>query len=202
MAPDMPGPIICKSRALTQKCQILFICSYINVAKLKSFSAFNHSLMKYWKTLSLVQFADILLSKYVMLHNVIFMHRHTTNILLLTLTLVLPEIADITGITAFTTLIHYRLKPFNNSGSAPHTHRQRCTLPWAPVCGLSGAADGWLIDWGGPLMISVANDLLNNSLGLCRRTDGRPNANMGMFTGRLSAHSSSPAFISCLTCTH
>lgn len=34
-------------------------------------------------------------------------------------------------------------------------------------------------------MISVANDLLNNSLGLCFGTDGRPNTYMDMFTGRL-----------------
>lgn len=34
-------------------------------------------------------------------------------------------------------------------------------------------------------MISVANDLLNNSLGLCLGTDGRPNTYTDMFTGRL-----------------
>lgn len=52
------------------------------------------------------------------------------------------------------------------------------------VCGLSGAADDWLIHWGGPLMISVANDLLNNSLGLYNGTDGRPNTYVDMFTSR------------------
>lgn len=82
----------------------------------------------------------------------------------------------------FTALIHCRLKPLIiQPQSSIHTH----TLPWASVCGLSGAADGWLIDWGGPLMISVANDLLNNSLGLCWGTDGRPNTYTDMFTGRL-----------------
>lgn len=44
------------------------------------------------------------------------------------------------------------------------THTHAHTL--APACGWSAPADGWLIDWGGPLVISVANDLLNNSLGL------------------------------------
>lgn len=34
-------------------------------------------------------------------------------------------------------------------------------------------------------MISVANDLLNNSLGLCWGTDGRPNIYTYVFTGRL-----------------
>lgn len=99
-----------------------------------------------------------------------YFYTHTADTSLLILALVLPKIAEITGITAFAALIHCRLKPLNNSASAlhkhTHTHTHSLSLPWAPVCGLSGAADGWLIDWGGPLMISVANDLLNNSLGL------------------------------------
>lgn len=41
------------------------------------------------------------------------------------------------------------------------------------------------MDWGGPLMISVANDLLNNSLGLCCGTDGGPNSYMDAFADRL-----------------
>lgn len=99
--------------------------------------------------------------------------------LLFGLTLVLPEIAEFTGVIA--ALSHSRLDLLNNSATHTHTH----FLPWAPVCGLSGAADGWLIDWGGPLMISVANDLLNNSLSLCWGTDGRPNTYADMLTGRL-----------------
>lgn len=99
--------------------------------------------------------------------------------LLFGLTLVLPEIAEFTGVIA--ALSHSRLDLLNNSATHTHTH----FLPWAPVCGLSGAADGWLIDWGGPLMISVANDLLNNSLSLCWGTNGRPNTYADMLTGRL-----------------
>lgn len=66
--------------------------------------------------------------------------------------------------------------------------------PWAPACRLSGATDGWLIDRGGPLMISVANDLLNNSLGLCCGTDGRPITYMDMLTGSFT-HLCTNAFI-------
>lgn len=92
--------------------------------------------------------------------------------------------------------IYCRLKLLNNSAC---THRQTHAQPWAPVCGLSGAADGWLIDWGGPLMISVANDLLNNSLGLCWRADGRPNTYMDMLAGTL-VHTH--AFICTLICIY
>lgn len=111
-------------------------------------------------------------------------HTYSTDTLLLILALVLPEIAEITGITVFTALIHCRLKPLNNSAST-HKHT-RTHSAHGSCCGLSGAADGWLIDWGGPLVISVANDLLNNSLGLCWGTDGRPNTYTDMFTGRLA----------------
>lgn len=115
-------------------------------------------------------------------HEYNFLHTHTSDTPSLIPTLVLPEIAKITGITVFTALIYYRLKPLNNSEC---THRRTHTQPWAPVCGLSGAADGWLIDWGGPLMISVANDLLNNSPSLCWGADGRPNTYTDMLTGTL-----------------
>lgn len=109
-----------------------------------------------------------------------FYARATWDNLLFGLTLVLPEIAEFTGIIA--ALSHSRLDLLNNSDTHADTHAH--FLPWAPVCGLSGAADGWLIDWGGPLMISVANDLLNNSLSLCWGTDGRPNTYADMLTGR------------------
>lgn len=72
-----------------------------------------------------------------------------------------------------------------------HTRTQP-RAPWAPLCGLSGVADGWLIDWGGPLMISAANDLLNNSLGLCCGTDGGPSSYTDAFADRLMHKCSSP----------
>lgn len=127
---------------------------------------------------------------------IIFLHTHTSDTPSLIPTLVLLEIAKITGITVFTALIYYRLKPLNNSAC---THRRAHTQPWAPVCGLSGAADGWLIDWGGPLMISVANDLLNNSLGLCWGADGRPNTYTDILAGTL-VHTH--AFIWTLICIY